>query len=48
MNNTTVINAFNSDNRNIIYIKTQNQQIMVTITYRILKFEPMIKKSTVI
>ena len=44
MSDTTVINIFKSDNSNITYIKTQHCQIMVTITYRILKFEPMIKK----
>ena len=45
MNNTTVINTFNSDNSNIAYIKTQHCQIMATVTYMILKFEPMIEKS---
>ena len=39
-----IINTFNSDNNNIAYIKTQHHQIMATNTYRILKFEPMIKK----
>ena len=43
MNNKTIINIFNSDNSNIAYIKTQNCQIFITIAYRILKFEPMIK-----
>ena len=47
MNNTTVINTFNCDNSNITYIKTQHCQIMATITYRILKFELMIKKPIV-
>ena len=45
MNNTTIINIFNSDNSNIVYIKTQNRQIMTNIAYRILNFEPTIKKS---
>ena len=44
MNNTTAINIFNSDNSYIAYIKTQNCQIMITIAYRTLKFESMIKK----
>ena len=45
MNNTTIINIFDSADNNIAYIKTQHCQSMVTITYRILKFEsPMIKK----
>ena len=47
MNNTTIINIFNNDNSNIAYIKIQNCQVIVTITYRILKFETMIKKTTV-
>ena len=47
MNNTTVINIFNSDNINIAYIKAQNRQIMTTITNIILKFEPMTKKPLV-
>ena len=34
MNNTTVVNTFNSK---------QNRYIMATITYRVLNFEPMIK-----
>ena len=41
MNNTAIIKPFDSDNSNIANIKTQ---IMTTITDRILKFEPMIKK----
>ena len=44
MSDTTIINNFNSDDSNIAYIKTQNLQIMATLAYRILKFEPMIKK----
>ena len=47
MNNTVIINTFDSDNSNIAYIKTQHRQTMATIAYRILKFEPMIKKSIV-
>ena len=47
MNNTTIISIFNSDNSNIAYIKTQNCQIITTIAYRIVKFEPMVKKPIV-
>ena len=47
MNNTIIINIFNSDNSNISKIKTQHHQIMTTITDRILKFKPMIKTSVV-
>ena len=43
MNNTMIINSFNSDNSNIAIIETQNCQIMTIITYRILKLDPMIK-----
>ena len=48
MNNTTISNAFNGDNSNIAFIKTQCCQIMAIMAYRILKFEPMIKKRIVI
>ena len=41
MNNTTIINIFNSDNSNIAYIKTAHCR---TIAYMILKFESMIKR----
>ena len=41
-NNAMIINTFNSDNSNSAKIKTQNCQIMTTITNRILKFKPMI------
>ena len=44
MNNTTITNNFNSDNSNIVYIKTQHHQIVTTIPNRIVKFKPMIKK----
>ena len=47
MNNTAIINTFNSDNRNIAYIKIQHCQIMAIVTNRILKFKPMIKKPVV-
>ena len=47
MNNTTIINIFNSGDTNITYNKAQHGQIMATIVYKILKFEPMIKKSMV-
>ena len=42
MNNATVVKTFNSNNSNITYIMTQLCQILATITYRIMKFEPMI------
>ena len=32
MNNTTIINTFNSDNSNIANIKSHRQQIMTIIT----------------
>ena len=44
INNTTIINTFNIDNRNIAYIKTEHRSIRATIAYRILKIKPMIKK----
>ena len=44
MNNTVIINTFNSDNNNVANIQTQPFQIMTIITGRILKSEPMIKK----
>ena len=44
MTNATIINTFNSDSSNIANIKTKYCQIMTTITNRILKFNPMIKK----
>ena len=40
MNNAMVTNIFNIDNSNI----AQHRQIMRTMTYITLKFEPMIKK----
>ena len=39
-----IINLFSSDNSNIANIKHEYCQIMTTITDRVLKFEPMIKK----
>ena len=45
MNNTTITNNFNSNNSNIVYIKTQHDQIVTTIPNRIVKFKPMIKKT---
>ena len=47
MNNTTIINTFNSDNNNITCIKIQHRKIMANIRYKILKFELMIKKPIV-
>ena len=44
MNNKTIINIFNSDNRNITNIKKQNPQIMAFIVYII---ESIIKKPIV-
>ena len=41
------MNTFNSDNSNIANIKTQYQEIMTTITNRILKIKPVIKISIV-
>ena len=42
-----ILNTFISDNSNIAYFKTQHHQIMARITYKILKFETMIKKPLV-
>ena len=47
MNNTTVINTFNSDNDSIANTTKQHRQIMTTGTKRILKFKPMAKKPLV-
>ena len=44
INNAAIINAFNSDNSIIANIKAQHYQVMATITNRMLKFKPMIKK----
>ena len=41
------MNTFNSDNSNIANIKIQHQEIMTTITNRILKIKPVIKISIV-
>ena len=43
MNNTTKLNAFNSDSSNIANIKAQHQQIMTTIINIFLILKPMIK-----
>ena len=40
MNNTTTENSFNDDNSNINNIKTQQCQIMTTLTNVILKLSP--------
>ena len=45
MNNSTIINTFNYDNRNIG--KTQYRQIMTTNTSRVSKFKPIFKKPIV-
>ena len=42
-----IINIFNSDPSNIIYIKTKNCKNMTTIAYRISKFDSMIKNPIV-
>ena len=47
MDNKTIINTFNSDNRNIANIKKQYHQIMTTITERIVKFNSMIKRPVI-
>ena len=41
------MNPFNVSNSNIGKIKTHHHQIMTTITNRVLKFEPQIKKAMV-
>ena len=46
MNDIELTSIFNSDDSNISDIKTQHYQIMATITYRILKLEPMTEKPT--
>ena len=43
MNNTIIINTFNSDNDNIVKIKAQYCQIMKNITNGILKLETIMK-----
>ena len=43
MDNTTIINTFDSEKNNIANIKTQHCQIMATITNEILRFELVIK-----
>ena len=45
MKNTKIINTFNSGNSNITNIKMQHCQIMTTNTNKVLKFDPIIKKS---
>ena len=47
MNNKTITNTFNTDNGNMANIKTQHRQIMTTITNKILKCKPIIKKPIV-
>ena len=47
INNTTMINHFYNDNDNTDNIKTLYCQIIKIIAKEILKFNPMIKKSTV-
>ena len=42
-----IIKSFNSNINNNANIKTQHRQVMTTITDRILKFKPMIKKPIV-
>ena len=45
MNNATIVNTFNCDNSDTAYIRTQNRQIIEAIATRILKVEPLIKKT---
>ena len=47
INIITIINHFNSDNNNNANLKTLYCQIITTIAKGILKFNPMMKKSTV-
>ena len=47
MNNTTIINTFNSDNSNITNINTKLLKIMTTITGITLKYKKMIAKTVV-
>ena len=47
MNNTTIINTFNSDNSNITNINTKRLKIKTTITGIILKYKKMISKTVV-
>ena len=46
MNTITIINPFNSGNSKIANIKALHRLIMMTITDRILKFKPIMKKTT--
>lgn len=47
MINTTITNIFNSDNKNIAYIKTKHHLIMTASAYRTSKVETMFKKPIV-
>ena len=47
MINTTITNIFNSDNKNIAYIKTKHHLIMTASAYRTPKVETMFKKPIV-
>ena len=42
MKDTSMINFFNSGNRNIAKIKSQHHQVITTITSEIMKLKPMI------
>ena len=44
LNITTIINTFKSENNNIARIITQHQQIIATITEKVLEVKLMIKK----
>ena len=48
MDDARVINTCNINNDYIAYIKAKHCQIMATITYKILKFEPIIKKKKIV
>ena len=45
VNNTTIIDTFNSDNSNITKTNARLSQLMTTIANKILKFEPTINLS---
>ena len=47
MNNTIIINTFNSDNSSMTNIKAKHQHITATITNRFLELKPVIKKLAV-
>ena len=48
MNNTTIINIFNSDNTTVTYIDIKHCQIIATMTYIMLKIKRIIEKPIVL